>query len=66
MEASEHFGTQRLDIVQKFFAPKFVDSSCKQYIIWEYALIPPDQNLSKPCDKIVLIFPVRNICNENI
>ena len=31
-----HFGTQRLDIVQKSLAPNFVDSSCKQYIIWEY------------------------------
>ena len=40
MEVSRHFGTenytQRLDIVKKSLTPKFVDFSCKQYIIWEY------------------------------
>ena len=40
MGVSGHFGTenytQRLDIVQKSVTPNFVDSSCKQYMIWEY------------------------------
>ena len=36
MKVSRHFGTRRLDIVQKCLAQKFVDSSCKQYIVWEY------------------------------
>ena len=40
MKLLGHFGTEnytwRLDIIQKSLTPKFVDSSCKQYIIWEY------------------------------
>ena len=36
MEVSGHFDTQRLDIVQKSLATKFVDSSGRQYIIWKY------------------------------
>lgn len=36
MGVLRHFGTWRNDIVQKSSGPKFVDSSFKQYIIWEY------------------------------